>query len=218
MLKASRPSLFYVASKRIIDVILGLVALVILAPVMVVIAVAIRLDSSGPALFRQRRVGLDGAEFTMIKFRTMQHGNDEGAHREYYRALVEGRAESRDAGNGQRVFLLDDPRVTRLGSLLRRTSLDELPNLFNVLAGSMSLVGPRPPIDYEVAMYDTRSKRKLAAKPGMTGLAQVSGRGALNFDQIIDLDLEYIERRSLGLDLKLLMLTIPAVLRRRGVV
>ena len=115
------------------------------------------------------------------------------------------------------MYLLDDARVTRIGAVLRRTSLDELPNLFNVLGGSMSLVGPRPPIDYEVDMYDTRSKGKLAAKPGMTGLAQVSGRGTLKFEQIIDLDLEYVERRSLWFDLALLARTIPAVLRRRGV-
>lgn len=217
MPRAPRPSLFYAVSKRLIDVLVGTLALVVLLPVMLVIAVAIRRDSPGPALFRQQRVGRGGHTFTMIKFRTMQHGNDASPHREYYQALVEGRAEARDAGNGQRVFLLDDPRVTKLGAWLRRTSLDELPNLLNVLGGSMSLVGPRPPIDYEVAMYDTRSKGKLAAKPGMTGLAQVSGRGALSFDQIIDLDLEYIERRSVWLDLKLLAQTIPAVLRRRGV-
>lgn len=207
----------YTVSKRAVDLIGGAIALALLTPLMVIIAVLVRRDSHGPALFRQTRIGLNGEPFTMIKFRTMVHGNDESQHREYYRALIEGRAESRESGNGDRVFLLDDPRVTRTGAWLRRTSLDELPNLFNVLGGSMSLVGPRPPIDYEVDMYDTRSKGKLAAKPGMTGLAQVSGRGSLTFDEIIDLDLEYIEKRSLMYDIGLLVRTIPAVLRRRGV-
>ena len=206
----------YVISKRVLDLVAGTVALVLLAPLMLLLAVVVRIDSHGPALFRQTRIGLNGQPFTMIKFRTMEHDNDESQHREYYRSLVEGTAESRESG-GDKVFLLDDPRITRSGAWLRRMSLDELPNLFNVLGGSMSLVGPRPPIDYEVEMYDTRSKRKLAAKPGMTGLAQVSGRGTLTFEEIIDLDLEYIERRTLLFDVGLLLWTIPAVLRRRGV-
>lgn len=207
----------YVISKRVVDLVAGTIALVILAPLLAVIAVLVRRDTPGPALFRQTRIGLNGEPFTMIKFRTMEQDNDESQHRDYYRALVDGTAESRDSGDGTKVFLLDDPRVTRTGAQLRRMSLDELPNLFNVLGGSMSLVGPRPPIDYEVDMYDTRSKGKLAAKPGMTGLAQVSGRGALTFEEIIDLDLEYIEKRSLLFDLSLLARTIPAVIRRRGV-
>ena len=207
----------YVTSKRVLDLVVGALALVLFSPVLLVLAVVVRIDSHGPALFRQTRIGLNGQPFTMIKFRTMQHDNDETEHREYYRSLVEGTAESREAGGSEKVFLLDDPRITRTGAWLRRTSLDELPNLFNVLGGSMSLVGPRPPIDYEVDMYDTRSKGKLAAKPGMTGLAQVSGRGTLTFEEIIDLDLQYIEKRSFFFDVGLLVRTIPAVLRRRGV-
>lgn len=207
----------HVIAKRALDLVVGSLALVVLSPLMLVLAIMVRIDSPGPALFRQTRIGLNGQPFTMIKFRTMQHGNDESQHREYYRALIEGTAESRESGDGEKVFLLDDPRVTRTGAWLRKMSLDELPNLFNVLGGSMSLVGPRPPIDYEVDMYDTRSKGKLAAKPGMTGLAQVSGRGTLTFDEIIDLDLEYIEKRSFFFDVGLLLRTVPAVLRRRGV-
>jgi len=207
----------HVIAKRALDLVVGSLALVVLSPLMLVLAIMVRIDSPVPALFRQSRIGLNGQPFTMIKFRTMQHGNDESQHREYYRALIEGTAESRESGDGEKVFLLDDPRVTRTGAWLRKLSLDELPNLFNVLGGSMSLVGPRPPIDYEVDMYDTRSKGKLAAKPGMTGLAQVSGRGTLTFDEIIDLDLEYIEKRSFFFDVGLLFRTVPAVLRRRGV-
>lgn len=207
----------HVIAKRALDLVVGSLALVVLSPLMLVLAIMVRIDSPGPALFRQTRIGLNGQPFTMIKFRTMQHGNDASQHREYYRALIEGTAESRESGDGEKVFLLDDPRVTRTGAWLRKMSLDELPNLFNVLGGSMSLVGPRPPIDYEVDMYDTRSKGKLAAKPGMTGLAQVSGRGTLTFDEIIDLDLEYIEKRSFFFDVGLLLRTVPAVLRRRGV-
>ena len=217
MRESPNPPLGYRISKRALDLVVGVIALVLLSPVMLVIALAVVFDSRGPAFFRQTRVGLAGAPFTMIKFRTMEHDNDEAQHKEYYQALVAGTAESRDAGNGDRVFLLDDPRVTRIGAWLRKTSLDELPNLFNVIGGSMSLVGPRPPIDYEVEMYDTRSKGKLAAKPGMSGLAQVSGRGTLNFEQIIELDLEYVATRSFWLDVRLLARTIPAVLWRRGV-
>jgi lipopolysaccharide/colanic/teichoic acid biosynthesis glycosyltransferase len=153
----------------------------------------------------------------MLKFRTMVHGNDDAIHRDYYRRLVEGRAEPRITAEGEEVFLLDDPRITRVGRFLRRTSLDELPNLVNIVRGEMSLVGPRPPIDYEVDHYDARARRKLAVRPGMTGLAQVSGRGSLTFQQVIDYDLEYVESRSLTLDLQILLRTLPAVLRKRGV-
>jgi lipopolysaccharide/colanic/teichoic acid biosynthesis glycosyltransferase len=153
----------------------------------------------------------------MLKFRSMVPDADESLHRDYYQQLVDGTAEARVNEDGDPVFLLDDPRVTRVGRFLRRTSLDELPNLLNVLQGSMSLVGPRPPIPYEVQLYDERSKAKLEVKPGMTGLAQVSGRGSLTFAEIIDYDLEYVERASLGLDLMILLKTLPVVLTRRGV-
>ncbi|NIA24102.1 MAG: sugar transferase [Gammaproteobacteria bacterium] len=199
------------------DIVGSALLLVVTSPVFLVVAAAIKLDSPGPVFFKQTRVGRGGAEFTMVKFRSMVHDNDESVHREYYRRFVEGRAESRRNEEGDEVFLLDDARVTRVGRILRRTSLDELPNLLNVLRGEMSLVGPRPPISYEVEFYDEHALRKLLVKPGMTGLAQVSGRGALTFDEVIGYDLDYIDRRSLRMDVGILLRTIPAVARRRGV-
>lgn len=208
---------WYPALKRGIDLGGAGLALIITSPLLLAIAVAVKLDSRGPVLFRQRRVGLKERRFTMLKFRTMIHDNDDTIHRDYYRKLVQGEAESRKSADGEEVFLLDDPRVTNAGRFLRRTSLDELPNLINVLRGDMSLVGPRPPIEYEVAYYDERAKRRLEVKPGMTGLAQIGGRGSLSFEQVIACDLDYIDRRSISLDLRILARTIPAVLRRRGV-
>lgn len=207
----------YEAAKRVLDVATSLVLLLVLLPLFAVVAIVIKLDTPGPVLFRQERVGRGGKSFTMYKFRTMVHGNDPSIHREFYRRLVEGTAEARVDEDGDPLYLLDDPRVTKTGKLLRKLSLDELPNLVNVLVGDMSLVGPRPPIPYEVELYDERAMRRLEVKPGMTGLAQVRGRGSLSFDEIIDFDLEYVERRSLWLDLRILLETIPAVLTHRGV-
>jgi len=207
----------YEATKRLIDIIGSVVALVVGALPMLIIAAVVKLDSRGPALFRQTRTGRDGAPFTMYKFRTMIHGNDPRIHEQYYKDLVEGTAEARAGDDGEQVFLLDDPRITRVGKHLRRLSLDELPNLINVLKGDMSLVGPRPPIPYEVEMYDDRSLRRLEVRPGLTGLAQVKGRGSLTFEEIIEYDIEYVESRSTRFDLWILARTVPAVLFRRGV-
>ena len=203
--------------KRVVDVVVSAMLIAILSPLMVLIAIAIRLNSPGPALFRQRRVGQNGVPFTLFKFRTMTVDGDDSIHRQYMEDLVRGEAEARLNDSGERVFLLDDPRVTRLGSMLRKTSLDELPNLFNVLRGDMSLVGPRPPISYEFELYDERARARLDVKPGMTGLAQVRGRGRLNFEEILEADLHYIETWSLGLDFKILLKTVPSVLGKRGV-
>ena len=207
----------YASGKRLLDLFLGGVSFVVALPLLVVIGIVIKLDSRGPVWFRQTRIGLSGQPFTMVKFRSMVPDGDESTHRDYYGRLIDGTAEPRVNEDGDPVFLLDDPRVTRVGRLLRRTSLDELPNLLNVLQGSMSLVGPRPPIPYEVQLYDERSKGKLRVKPGMTGLAQINGRGSLTFAQIIDYDLDYVKRQSLRLDLLILLKTLPAVLSRRGV-
>lgn len=203
--------------KRLLDIIGSLVGLFVLSPVLLVIGLAIRLDSPGPALFRQTRVGLDGRHFTMLKFRTMRVGGDDSIHRDYIADLVRGEADSRMNEQGEPVFLLDDPRITRLGDWLRKRSLDELPNLMNVLKGDMSLVGPRPPIPYEVELYDDRARRRISVKPGMTGLAQVNGRGSLTFWEIVELDLKYIDNWSLMLDLKILLETFPSVITQRGV-
>ena len=212
--------------KRLLDIVLSIVLLILLAPLVVAIALAIKLDSSGPILFLQERVGArrrtrGGAEvwepriFEVFKFRTMVDGCDNSLHESHVTAFVNGELNGNGA-EGSRFKLADDPRVTRAGSLLRRTSLDELPQLLNVLRGEMSLVGPRPVPTYEAEQYDAGGRERFGALPGITGLWQISGRCDLPFDEMTRLDAQYVQRRSLGLDLKILALTIPAVLNGRG--
>jgi lipopolysaccharide/colanic/teichoic acid biosynthesis glycosyltransferase len=203
--------------KRTIDVLGSILALVMCSPLFLLIGVAIRLTSKGPILFRQQRVGQYGTPFTVLKFRSMYVNRDDGNHREYVTQLIAGSAEKR-ASNGQNgtdegVYkLTDDERVTRVGSLLRRSSLDELPQLFNVLRGEMSLVGPRPALPYEVAAYDLWHRtRLLQAKPGITGLWQVSGRNRVTFDEMVRLDLAYARTWSPWLDIQILLRTPRAV-------
>lgn len=203
------------ALKRALDLLGAIAGGLIISPLLVLLAVAVKLDSSGPVLFRQRRIGRGGKPFTFYKFRTMHHNNDPEIHKDYVSALI--REESEDLkGDGGSYKIESDPRVTRLGHYLRRTSLDELPQLFNVLRGDMSLVGPRPPIDYEVDLYGDRELGRLAVLPGMTGLWQVSGRAQTTYQQMVDLDLEYIRTWSFLLDLKILAKTVGVVLLRRG--
>lgn len=203
------------ALKRALDLLGAIAGGLLISPLLVLLAVAVKLDSSGPVLFRQRRIGRGGKPFTFYKFRTMHHNNDPEIHKDYVSALI--REESEDLkGDGGSYKIESDPRVTRLGHYLRRTSLDELPQLFNVLRGDMSLVGPRPPIDYEVDLYGDRELGRLAVLPGMTGLWQVSGRAQTTYQQMVDLDLEYIRTWSFLLDLKILAKTVGVVLLRRG--
>ncbi len=204
--------------KRASDIVVALVALVLLAPVWLVVALLIKLDSRGGVLFRQERVGMDGRIFLCYKFRTMRADADDSIHREAYRKNIEGAREANAGDERNPVFgkVRDDPRVTRVGRYLRRASLDELPNLLNVLKGDMSVVGPRPPIPYEVEEYDLRHRKRLDMKPGITGLWQVSGRNRLTFEEMVRIDLFYIENWSLWLDLKIILLTLPAVLRGDG--
>lgn len=203
------------ALKRSLDLFGALVGGLLISPLLLALAVAVKLDSPGPVLFRQRRIGQGGRPFTFYKFRTMQHNNDPEIHKDYVSALI--REESEELkGDGGSYKIEADPRVTRLGRLLRRTSLDELPQLFNVLRGDMSLVGPRPPIDYEVELYGERELGRLAVLPGMTGLWQVSGRAQTTYQQMVDLDLEYIRTWSFLLDLRILAKTVGVVLVRRG--
>jgi lipopolysaccharide/colanic/teichoic acid biosynthesis glycosyltransferase len=176
--------------RRAVDIIVSTVALALAAPLLAVAVVAIRLESRGPAIYRQRRVGLHGREFDVLKLRTM----------------VEG-AEHQGAGLA---VAENDARITRVGAFLRRTSLDELPNLLNVLRGEMSLIGPRPTVPHQVASYDERQRGRLAVRPGITGWAQVNGRASLPWSERIELDLFYIEHRSWRLDLEILRRT-PAL-------
>jgi lipopolysaccharide/colanic/teichoic acid biosynthesis glycosyltransferase len=216
----------YFVGKRCLDVIVGGVLLILLLPLILFIALLIKLDSPGPILFTQERVGAKRQwlgrqaiwiirNFTMYKFRSMVQNADSSVHEAYIRDFVEGRAHP-SAENGGKFKLTNDPRVTRIGRLLRKFSLDELPQLLNVLKGEMSLVGPRPVPPYEVACYGSSHQRRLAALPGITGFWQVKGRCQVPFEEMIRMDVEYIQNASLWLDLKILCLTIPAVLSRRG--
>ena len=203
------------AFKRGFDLLGSLVGVAVISPLLAAIALAIRFDSPGPVLFRQTRVGLGGAYFEMLKFRTMRSDSDSEQHREYVTRMIrEGGDELR---NGQGTYKLEnDPRITRVGRVLRRLSLDELPQLFNVARGDMSLVGPRPPLPYEVELYTDRHMRRLEAVPGITGLWQVSGRNQTTFEQMVDLDLSYIEHWSPLLDLKIIGRTVVVLLTERG--
>jgi lipopolysaccharide/colanic/teichoic acid biosynthesis glycosyltransferase len=198
--------------KRALDLVATTLILVLVLPTFLFIGLLVLVSSRGPILFRQQRVGLNGTPFTLLKFRTMYHGASSAVHETYYRALMEGTAQP----TGNTFKLRNDPRITPLGRVLRRLSLDELPQLINVLRGDMSLVGPRPPLPYEVEHYGPRELGRLSVPPGLTGLWQVSGRAILNFHQMIDLDLIYIQRWSLWLDLKILALTPLVVLTGRG--
>ena len=209
---ALETSAFTEAAIRLLDVLGAALAIIVLSPFLLVIAAGIKLDSPGRVLFRQRRLGKDLEAFSVTKFRTMGEGADSGVHRSHVERMI---AEDR-RGELPMSKLREDARVTRVGSFLRRTSLDELPQLWNVLCGEMSLVGPRPPIQYEVDAYPARAYRRFAVRPGLTGLWQVSGRSLVTFAEMIDLDTEYVERRSLWLNLKIIVLTVPTVLGGKG--
>lgn len=204
--------------KRVSDLVIALSATVATAPIWVIAAVAVKFDSPGRILFRQERVGMDGRVFLCYKFRTMKADADESVHRAAYQQNIAGESDANSGDDLRPVFgkVKDDPRITRVGAFLRRTSIDELPQLLNVLRGEMSIVGPRPPIPYEVEAYEVWQRKRLDMKPGMTGLWQVSGRSRLTFEEMVRVDLYYIENWSLLLDAKILALTIPAVFRGDG--
>jgi lipopolysaccharide/colanic/teichoic acid biosynthesis glycosyltransferase len=204
--------------KRSVDIAGSLFVLILLSPVLLIIAVAVMLSSRGPSLFRQKRVGQFGKTFTFLKFRSMYVCNDDTIHKQYVKRLIAGTTEA-DLATGQaNVYkLTNDPRITPLGRLLRKTSLDELPQLLNVLRGEMSLVGPRPPIPYEFECYSIWQKRRLlTVKPGITGLWQVGGRSRVNFDDMVRLDLKYASTWSLWMDIKILLRTPRAVFSGNG--
>jgi exopolysaccharide production protein ExoY len=211
--------------KRIIDVALAGCLFVILFPLMLLIAVLIKLDSAGPVLFAQERIGvkrqIKGGRvlwvlytFRFYKFRSMVPNADQSLHQAYTRNFREGRANK--GNNGTRFKLTNDSRVTRLGRTLRKTSLDELPQLVNVLKGDMSLVGPRPALVYEAALYDDEHYERFRVIPGVTGLWQVTARCQVPFEEMVRIDIQYARRSNLWLDIKILLLTVPAVLSCRG--
>jgi lipopolysaccharide/colanic/teichoic acid biosynthesis glycosyltransferase len=228
----------YFALKRILDVVVAATTLLVLWPIMLLIAVLVKLDSPGPAIFTQKRVGLRRKEvdvdtrssdtvrwelgtFDFYKFRTMKRDASPDLHRAYVEAFIRNDREAMAAVQGTATDvrkILKDPRVTRLGAFLRRTSLDELPQFWSVLKGDMTLVGPRPALPYEVEAYQPWHHKRLAALPGITGPWQVSARSSVDFDDMVKMDLKYIENQSLWLDLKILVQTPLAVLRSRGAV
>jgi lipopolysaccharide/colanic/teichoic acid biosynthesis glycosyltransferase len=205
--------------KRAMDIAGSAVMLLLCGPVFVAIALAVKLSSKGPVFFRQQRVGQFGQHFTFLKFRSMRTNNDHSVHKEFITKFIASQASRQSTnGNGEGVFkLTNDPRITPVGKFLRRTSLDELPQFLNVLGGEMSLVGPRPPIPYELAAYQTWHRRRvLEVKPGITGLWQVTGRSRVNFDEMVRLDLRYATTWSPALDFTILMRTPLAVIKGEG--
>jgi lipopolysaccharide/colanic/teichoic acid biosynthesis glycosyltransferase len=202
--------------KRVMDIAGSLLMVIVCLPLFAAIALAVRLTSKGPILFRQDRIGQYGRRFTFLKFRSMRVNNDESVHKEYVKQLIAGVAERVPTnGNGEGVFkLAGDKRITPIGKFLRKTSLDELPQFINVLRGDMSLVGPRPPVPYELAAYQTWHRRRvLQVKPGITGLWQVTGRSRVRFDDMVRLDLRYAISWSPWLDFKILLRTPGAVIK-----
>ena len=202
-------------ARRMFDLLCAAVLLILASPLMLGIAVAVWTTSRGPALFRQERVGRDERAFSIYKFRTMRVDASDAAHRAYVTDMLNGNAVPQGE-EGVAYKLADDPRITKVGGFLRRTSLDELPQLLNVIRGNMSLVGPRPVLPWEAELFDPRYRARFAVKPGMTGLWQVSGRSTLTMNEALDLDVEYVERRSLALVLSILVRTIPAILDGGG--
>lgn len=204
--------------KRALDFTVSLALLILLSPIFLLIYLAIKLDDGGPAIIVQRRVGLGGKVFDFYKFRSMTHTQDHTqANKEFAQKVIRGEITSAPEENGGLLKPVNNERViTRVGRILRKTSLDELPQLFNILKGDMSLVGPRPSIDYEAEAYLDWYRPRLSVLPGITGLAQINGRSSIPFPEIVDWDLRYIEDASFLLDLKILLKTIPVVIRMQN--
>jgi exopolysaccharide biosynthesis polyprenyl glycosylphosphotransferase len=205
-------------AKRFVDFAVAMSVILIFAPLFLLIAGLVKVFSPGPILFRQIRAGKDGRPFAFYKFRTMRHDTDDSLHREYATSFIGGKElRLRDEKTDKKIYKMpDDPRVTSIGKILRKTSLDELPQIFNVLKGDMSVVGPRPPIAYELTIYKEWHKRRLRARPGITGLWQVSGRSSVPFHDMVLLDLYYINRWSLLLDFEIIFKTIPVIVSGKG--
>jgi lipopolysaccharide/colanic/teichoic acid biosynthesis glycosyltransferase len=206
------PARWEPAARRAVDLGVVLIALLVLAIPMLLVAMAIRLGTPGPALYRQQRIGRGGRPFTMYKFRTMRVGGSDAQHRE----LIARELRGEDTSVGGSWKIDSDPRVTRLGSILRRTSADELPQLLNVLRGQMALVGPRPCLDWEAKMFPPKYAGRFDVPPGLTGLWQVSGRSTMGTLEMLELDLTYVRSWSFWTDLMILMRTVPTLLRGHG--
>ena len=211
---AIKPS--YLQMKRAFDIIFTLLLLIPLLFVMAIVAILIRFDSKGPILFRQKRLGLNGREFTIFKFRSMYVNSDDSLHRNAIVHYMNGKKLRDEAVTNNSYKLGDDPRITRVGEFIRKTSIDELPQFFNVLRGEMTLVGPRPPLAYEVEYYTPRDWLRLSGKPGLTGLWQVHGRSQVPFRDMVEMDITYLQRQSFWEDLKLIASTPIVMIFGRG--
>lgn len=208
----------YRVAKRLLDLAITVPLLPLLAIVIAVLGILIKIDSPGPIFFRQKRIGRYGAEFELLKFRSMYVDSDDTVHREAYQRLMRGEALGTGKDGSGAYKLTHDPRITRMGRFIRKTSLDELPQLWNVLRGEMSLVGPRPPLAYEVEMYGQRDLLRLSGTPGITGPWQVDGRSRVPFREMVEMDIAYLRRESLVEDLRLILITVPVLLTSRGAV
>ena len=204
--------------KRVFDVIIASLGLLIATPFAAIIALLIKASSPGPVLFKQPRVGKDGKIFTFYKFRSMSVGNDDSRHRQYIKLFIEGKEEElKKLQGGKKLYkMTSDDRVTAVGKFLRRTSLDELPQLLNVIKGEMSMVGPRPHLAYEVELYKEWHRRRLEGLPGITGWWQIHGRSRVAFDKAVEMDIWYLERQSLILDIRIMCRTITKAIVGRG--
>ncbi len=204
--------LFQSVVKRFFDIGTAVILLILTSPILVITAIAIKFDSRGPIIFKQIRIGKDQKEFIFYKFRSMYNGSNEAIHHDYIKNLLAEK--SGEKHGGYTIYkLTNDPRITRVGWFLRKTSIDELPQLVNVLKGQMSMIGPRPAITYEIEYHDKEMLKRFSAKPGISGLWQVSGRSAFTYRQMVEMDIYYIEHWSLWLDIKIMFKTLPQIIR-----
>ena len=204
--------------KRVLDIVIASMMLILAGPLMLTVAFLVKRTSAGPILFTQERLGKDGKPFSFFKFRSMENNSNDTIHRQFAAMFINGDESGCTSSNdGDKVFKLkSDPRITPIGAWLRRTSVDELPQLFNILKGDMSLVGPRPPIAYEIENYQPWHMERLKAVPGLTGLWQVSGRSSVSFEEMVRLDIHYINNWSIWWDLSIILRTVPVVLWGTG--
>lgn len=206
----------YIRAKRVIDIAFSLLIFIPLCIVIAVCAILIRIDSKGPIFFRQKRIGMNGIPFEMLKLRSMYIDCDDTLHRESIKQYINGEVINSNANSNDLYKVVDDPRITRVGRFIRKFSIDELPQFINVLRGEMTLVGPRPPLPYEVDEYSPRDWIRLSGKPGLTGTWQVYGRSRVPFKEMVEMDIEYLGEQSIMQDLKLIAMTLPVMLNGRG--
>ena len=215
-IKTTNANASYLRAKRILDVVFTLLISPLLIIVGIIVAISIKLDTKGPIIFRQQRHGQDRTEFEFLKFRSMYANNDQAIHREKFLEYMKGQVLNDDATGTTAYKYIADPRITKVGRFIRKTSLDELPQFWNVLRGEMSLVGPRPPLPYELEQYSPYAMQRMLGKPGLTGIWQVYGRSRVTFQEMIEMDIKYLERPSIWQDLKLIFLTVPVMIFARG--